>query len=165
MRDQLGTSRIRECPSFVFVPGTGFERSAGGYGYNASSLGSSIAAAEFQGVSMSIAELERRVVNVPAKLTQIRRPAEKIAFADTAIATPNLIEYSFVTPPFDTNGNPSSPTIHFRHEKTANIAWLDGHVSAERYEWTHPVNVYGAPNARFQLGFFGPRDNRLFTRE
>jgi hypothetical protein len=38
-------------------------------------------------------------------------------------------------------------------------------VSAERYEWTHPVNVYGAPNARFQLGFFGPRDNRLFTRE
>mgnify|MGYP001278447085 FL=1 len=70
-----------------------------------------------------------------------------------------------MTPPFDTNGNPNSPTIHFRHEKTANIAWMDGHVTSERFEWTHPTNIYGAPNARFHLGFVGPRDNRLFTRE
>ena len=71
MRDQLGTSRIRECPSFTFVPGTGFERSAGGYGYNASSLGSSIAAAQFQGGSMTIAEFERGGGKGPGKKWEI----------------------------------------------------------------------------------------------
>ena len=38
MRRQLGEPRLRACPSFAFVDGpAGFERSCGGYGYNARS--------------------------------------------------------------------------------------------------------------------------------
>jgi prepilin-type processing-associated H-X9-DG protein len=104
----------------------------------------------------------------------IRKPSEKIAFADTAMAySKTLIEYSFVEPPYfcmpDGFYVPSSPSIHFRHNRRANIAWADGHVTAEMFEWTHTTsggnNVYGLSNSANMLGFFGPTDNRLFTRE
>ena len=47
-----------------------------------------------------------------------------------------------------------------------NIAWADGHITSERFEWTWPEpNAYAADNKRFLLGFFGPQDNRLFARD
>lgn len=166
MRRQLGTDRIKACPSFVFVEGgVGFERSNGGYGYNSNTLGSGLGVPALAKLSLPILEYERRVVNVPAKTSQVRRPAEKVAFADAAIANPALIEYSFLTPPKDGDGNETSPSIHFRHRRIASVAWADGHVTGERFEWTYDTNVYGAKNARFDLGFFGPRDNSLFRRE
>jgi prepilin-type N-terminal cleavage/methylation domain-containing protein/prepilin-type processing-associated H-X9-DG protein len=165
MRKQLGAGGVRQCPSFEFVPGVGFERAAGGYGYNSAFLGSGVGLPSSSGLSLPLAELERRIVNVSAKLTSIRNPARKIAFADTAIASPALIEYSFVTAPLTAEGLSTSPSIHFRHRRYANIGWLDGHVSSERMDWTYPVNVYGARNERFQLGFFGPRTNELFSRD
>jgi prepilin-type processing-associated H-X9-DG protein len=59
----------------------------------------------------------------------------------------------------------SSASLHFRHNRRATIGWADGHVSAELFEWTYPVNVYGARNAKYLLGFFGPRENRSFARD
>jgi prepilin-type processing-associated H-X9-DG protein/prepilin-type N-terminal cleavage/methylation domain-containing protein len=162
----LQSSRLKQCPNFVFSDSSaGFERSAGGYGYNNSFLGSSIGQKELASLSLPIADYEQKVVNAPAKLNMIQRPSEKIAFADAAIGNPSLIEYSFLEPPLDIDGNPSSPSLHFRHRNKANIAWADGHVTAERFEWTYPVNVYGAKNHPLQLGYFGPRDNRLFQRD
>ncbi len=157
----LPQSEIRQCPSFVFAASAkAFERSAGGYGYNDAYLGSS------DGVSTA-----SDADNVPAKVTQVRRPAEKIAFGDAAIAGPGLMEYSFVTPPVFSGGVPASPSIHFRHNKvsgrpgSANIGWADGHVTAERFGWTYTKkNAYGANNQKFDLGYFGPRDNGLFER-
>ena len=128
-------------------------------------LGSGLGVPALAHLPLPIAEFERRVVNVPAKLAQVRRPAAKVAFADAAIATPLLVEYSFVEPPLDADGNATSPSIHFRHRRQANVAWADGHVSAERFGWTYPTNVYGAANARFDLGYFDARDNRLFQRD
>ena len=166
LRKQLGTGRIKACPSFEFVDGpVGFERSNGGYGYNAAFLGSSLGVPELAGLSLPLPDYERRVVNVPAKAAKVRRPAEKIAFADAAIANPALIEYSFVEPPLDADGNPTSPSIHFRHRRRASVAWADAHVTAERFGWTYPTNVYGAANDRFDLGWFGARDNALFRRD
>ncbi|MCW2763754.1 MAG: type secretion system protein [Marmoricola sp.] len=167
LRRQLGTPQIKACPSFTFVEGSaGFERACGGYGYNGSALGSSLGVPALTKLSLPILEYERRVVNVPAKAAQVRRPAMKIAFADAAIANPALIEYSFVTPPKDGNGNATSPSIHFRHRRRiASVAWADGHVSGEPFAWTYATNVYGAANARFDLGFFGPRDDSLFRRD
>jgi len=165
MVTQLGTPRIKECPSFDFTEGVGFERACGGYGYNATYLGSSLGDAALVASPMPYEVFELRVINVPAKQSQIRRASEKVAFADTAIANPALIEYSFVTPPLDTDGNKTSPSIHFRHRKQANIAWADGHVTSERFEWTYPKNIYGAANESMMLGFFGGVDNRLFQRE
>jgi prepilin-type processing-associated H-X9-DG protein len=166
MRKELGTVKIRECPSFTFTEGSvGFERSSGGYGYNDEYLGSGLGVPELAHLSLPLADYEARVVNTPAKASQIKNPAEKIAFTDAAIANPSIIEYSFVTPPLDVDGNTTSPSIHFRHRHRANIAWADGHVTSESMDWTYPVNVYGAKNGLLELGFFGPKDNRLFQRE
>ena len=162
----LQTTQIKQCPTFVFNDTTaGFERSAGGYGYNNASLGSSMGVKEMAHLSLPILEYERQVVNTPAKMNMIQRPSEKIAFADAAIANPNLIEYSFVESPQDVDGNASSPSIHFRHRDRANVAWADGHVSSQLFEWTYPVNVYGAKNQPMHLGYFGPHDNSLFQRD
>jgi prepilin-type processing-associated H-X9-DG protein len=160
LRKYLQVSAIKQCPGFVFAA-DGFEASAGGYGYNDRYLGSSIGV---PAPPMNIYKYESRYVNQPAKVSMIQRPAQTVMFADVAMASPSLIEYSFVEPPL-ANGMPTSPSIHFRHLGQANVVWVDGHVSSERMEWTYPQNVYGADNSRHNLGFFGPRDNTLFDRQ
>jgi prepilin-type processing-associated H-X9-DG protein len=156
----LDVDRIKLCPNFD-PPKNGFEQSAGGYGYNAQYVGSSLAMATG---TMPPAMLESLFGNRPARVSQVKRPAETILFADVAMANPNQIEYSFIEPPL-LNGAPSSPSLHFRHRDHANVCWMDGHVSYEAMEWTYPTNVYGADNKLMKLGFFGPKDNSLFDRE
>ena len=167
LRRFLQTKLIKQCPSFEPTH-AGFEAACGGYGYNNHYLGSSSEDPRYVNLLLGPAAWDREVGNRPAKQNMIRNPSQKIAFADAAIAdAPNsIIEYSFLEPP-TTQYGPTSPSLHFRHAgRRANIAWADGHVTAERLEWTWPgVNVYGADNARFSLGFFGPHDNRLFSRE
>ena len=161
----LPNAVIRECPTFNFANDpNGFERGCGGYGYNSYYLGSSVDIPELASLSLTPAEFDRQVVDVTAKLTQVRRTESKVAFADAAMAYPNLIEYSFLEPPVDVDGNPTSPSIHFRHRGRASVAWADGHVTSETMDWTYPTNIYGADNRKAQLGFFGPRDNALFRR-
>jgi prepilin-type processing-associated H-X9-DG protein len=162
----LQTPAIKLCPTFE-LPDTaaGFERACGAYGYNAAFLGSGEGVPELATLSLPLLEFEARVMNTPAKATMIRNPAEKIAFADAAIANPGLIEYSFLAPPLTATGSETSPSLHFRHRKRVNVCWADGHVTGERFEWTYATNVYGADNAMALLGFFGPHDNRLFRRD
>ena len=162
----LKTPHIKACPVFEPSTNSGFEKGCGGYGYNHQYIGSSAFDPRQFTMVLSPAAWDREFGDPPAKQNMIRRPAEKIAFADAAIATaPNaIIEYSFLEPPTNHFG-PTSPSLHFRHGRRANIGWADGHVSGELFEWTYTTNVYGADNARFLLGFFGPRDNRLFSRE
>jgi prepilin-type N-terminal cleavage/methylation domain-containing protein/prepilin-type processing-associated H-X9-DG protein len=158
--------RIRACPGFVYTEvASAFERNCGGYGYNAGFLGSRSSIQPWASLSAAPAVFDREVMNVPAKLSQVRRHTETIAFADTAMANPDVIEYSFVEPPQTTWGASLSPSLHFRHRDQAMVAWLDGHVSAERLEWTIPINIYGAQNHRAKLGWFGPSDNTYFDRE
>jgi prepilin-type N-terminal cleavage/methylation domain-containing protein/prepilin-type processing-associated H-X9-DG protein len=161
LKKYLQVPAIKRCPSFE-EPAIGFEQSAGGYGYNDHYLGSSME--EPAAGPMKITVKQERYLNVPAKQAMIERPAETIMFADTAMAAPALIEYSFVEPPLTGKGVPTSPSIHFRHAGRANVVWVDGHVTTERMEWTYPKNVYGVDNATAHLGFFGPRDNTLFDR-
>jgi prepilin-type processing-associated H-X9-DG protein len=163
----LQTKQIKLCPAFEPTK-AGFEASCGGYGYNNHYIGSSSDDPAFANLALGPAAWDQQVGNLPAKQNMIRRPAEKIAFADAAMASSpsQIIEYSFVEPPTTTFGR-TSPSIHFRHSRRANIGWADGHISAERFEWTwsDQPNVYGADNTKFLLGFFGPHDNRLFTRD
>jgi prepilin-type N-terminal cleavage/methylation domain-containing protein/prepilin-type processing-associated H-X9-DG protein len=151
------TGRVKECPSFEPAK-AGFEASAGGYGYNNQYLGSSLA------VEPGTPGADNR----PAKMSQVRKPAETIAFADAAFGDPALIEYSFVEPPIAITqwGNfPNSPSIHFRHHGKANICWADGHVTLEAMAWTRPEpNFYGTNNVALKLGFIGPEENTLFDR-
>ncbi len=159
LRPYLQKGVIKQCPTFDPSPG-GFEQSAGGYGYNDHYLGSS---SELASGPMSFQVYQSTYVNSPAKMAMIARPAETIMFTDAAIASPDLIEYSFVEPPL-ASGYPTSPSIHFRHAGRANVVWVDGHVTSQLMEWTYPVNVYDVNNAAVHLGFFGPKDNSLFDR-
>ena len=64
-------------------------------------------------------------------------------FADTAFIhtldnQTRLIEYSFAQPPYHVfNGQPftqffAQPSLHFRHNRHANIAWTDSHVESKK---------------------------------
>jgi prepilin-type N-terminal cleavage/methylation domain-containing protein/prepilin-type processing-associated H-X9-DG protein len=165
LASHLQTGKVKLCPSFV--PETrsqAFEASAGGYGYNNTFIGSSIGDDPTRGVGVDIRTWEREVCNRPARQSQVRDASGKIAFADCAIANPGIIEYSFVEPPTNVWGTANSPSIHFRHARAASVAWADGHVTRETFGWTTPKNAYGADNAAANLGWFGPRDNALFSR-
>lgn len=161
LRTFAEVEKLKTCPNFE-APRNGFENSAGGYGYNAQYLGSSLAYATG---ALSPAQLEANYGNRPAKMSMIKKPAETIMFADAAMASPSMIEYSYVEPPYFNGSTESSPSLHFRHRGAVNVVWLDGHTSSQKMEWTYPQNVYQADNKMLRLGFFGPKDNTLFDRE
>ena len=139
---------VRRCPGFR-PEAAGFEAACGGYGYNALGVGSEACLPDGGGTTVGMR---------PAALAA---PAQTVMFADAAFlqgggAKSRLIEYSFAEPPRFTNGSIPWPSIHFRHQGKANVAWCDGHVTAETLEWSD------GRSAGRSLGWFGPADNSLF---
>jgi prepilin-type processing-associated H-X9-DG protein/prepilin-type N-terminal cleavage/methylation domain-containing protein len=182
----LRNSAVLSCPNFQPAVTSGplaFEATSGpypgGYGYNGYYLGASTDIPQLYITAKTAAQMDVLVGNVPAKLTMIEHSSAKIAFADAAMGQQGnlLIEYSFLEPPMDITSyeygvlssvmwGEASPSIHFRHRGYANVAWADGHVTSEKFQWTYPgTNVYGADNNLLQLGYFGPQDNSLFSRD
>jgi prepilin-type processing-associated H-X9-DG protein len=104
------------------------------------------------------------------QMTQVARPSQTLMFADTALCTDgaNLIEYSFAEPPFAVmagqvmEGVLMSPSIHFRHARTANVGWADGHLSRQTAGRPGGMNAYGVDSSAVSLGWFDPVDNSLF---
>ena len=153
---------IRACPAFKdFRSGkayNAFEDSCGGYGYNDRGVGSRAYCVGYNSNGMSRGM-------APAS---IQEPASTVMFCDTAYPQPYsdpkyLIEYSlaeayrFVDSKEPVESDPANPTIHFRHHGKANVVWCDGHISAES------MTVTGSEQfARFNLGWFGAADNKLF---
>jgi prepilin-type N-terminal cleavage/methylation domain-containing protein/prepilin-type processing-associated H-X9-DG protein len=140
---------VRRCPAFR-PESAGFEAACGGYGYNAHGLGSEICLPAGAGTTAGLR---------PAALA---RPAQTVMFADAAFLQGSgprarLIEYSFAEPPRFASGGTPWPSIHFRHRGRANVAWADGHVSAE------PLARSDSRSAAHALGWFGPDDNSLFN--
>ena len=138
---------VRRCPGFR-PEAAGFETSCGGYGYNALGVGSEVC-------------LPGGGTAVGMKVGTIAHPAQTVMFADAAFlsgggAKAKLIEYSFAEPPRFADGMVPWPSIHFRHRGKANVAWADGHVSAETLARTD------GPSAPHALGWFGPDNNELF---
>ena len=139
---------VRRCPGFR--PETaGFEASCGGYGYNALGVGSEACRPGGGGNAVGM------------RPGAIERPAETVMFADAAFlqgrgARAALIEYSFAEPPRFAGGGTPWPSIHFRHRNRANVAWADGHVTAETLARSD------GRSAGHALGWFGPDDNSLF---
>ena len=156
----LGDGAVKECPEKVkFVKGQdwddNFEQGCGGYGYNAAYIGSRL----WQG---RINENYQKT----SRITEVARPAETVIFADCAMVkkrdgTIYYLEYSFAEPPLGSEGY-TSPSIHFRHRKKANIAWVDGHISSTERINFNRKNDYGVKSADFEIGWFGPLNNSLF---
>lgn len=157
--DYLGEDRaIRACPDFE-PPASGFEVGNGGYGYNNAYLG--VALAEQDGEKPGAIVVDDRR---GAYVHRVIRPSETIMFADSAFAESSLIEYSFAEPRFHPQfGNRADPSIHFRHARRAEVAWCDGHVSAETRTFTWSSGLYEGNTDRLNLGWFGASDdNSLF---
>src|SRR5688500_15654585 len=127
-------ARVKRCPTFAdALSGVdSFENSTGGYGYNAAYIGGTPA-------NTFAAE---RIVNVP-------HPARTVMFADTAFArTRGIQEYAYCEPYQWTDAigrlrGPLVPSVHFRHHGRANVAWCDGHVTAELPAELGKTNSYG----------------------
>lgn len=160
----LGVSaKIRSCPSFhgynSSATANAFEASAGGYGYNAVGVGSMIYQEGYRASAMKY--------GMPA--SAIKHPDKTVMFADAALAQPYnnpkyLIEYSFAEPYHwvfqagkESHSSPN-PSIHFRHNKKANVVWCDGHVSSEKMTLKSKKGGF----TKLELGWFGPEDNELF---
>lgn len=160
----LGVSpKIRECPSFTRFRSesadNAFEASCGGYGYNATGVGSQTYLKGYGIASM------QRGMNPGA----IPSPCSTMMFSDAAFPQPyggrptHVIEYSFAEPyhwvflPGVESGHRADPSIHFRHRGRANVVWCDGHVSSEE------LKTEAEPHfTEMNVGWFGPPDNSVF---
>lgn len=162
---------VRRCPEFgsrlrqLEESGHGFEASGGGYGYNSAFVG----ALRSRDDDLWTVVSDR--TGSPAHL--FAAPTRTVAFTDAAFADSTspigLIEYSFAEPRYWPHlpGHRPDPSVHFRHGAaslpTANVVWLDTHVTGERMTHTWSSGLYGADPADFSIGWFGQRDdNSLF---
>jgi prepilin-type N-terminal cleavage/methylation domain-containing protein/prepilin-type processing-associated H-X9-DG protein len=162
---------VRACPSFG-AELTGFEAGNGGYGYNNAYIGVQTVWHRLETVAPSAGRYAITTDLAGAYTNRVKRPGDTIMFTDAAFAAGGLIEYSFAEPRFHPQfGSRADPSIHFRHFKTANVAWCDGHVTRETRTFTWSSGLYAGAlteepqkaNERFDIGWFGQADdNSLF---
>lgn len=167
LADYLADGQVKSCPQKVKFRQSdpwdfNFEDGCGGYGYNMTYLGSKIWQDGFS------------ACDKPTRNTQVRNNAETLMFADTAMTKldsgqPYYLEYSFAEPPFFlSNGTPklswgyASPSIHFRHDKKANVAFADGHIDMRTMTDHDADNAYGVKSCDMDIGWFYPLNNSLF---
>lgn len=136
-----------QCPDFgaAQMERVRFGRPATGYGYNGRYL------ARTSGIEWLPPDWQGQLSRIPAcrRLRDVTSLSATVAFADSAAV--NLLQFYPVQLSFEENWllePPSSnfPTVHFRHNDSANVAFLDGHV--ERFSWATHVQVPG-PNYVF----------------
>jgi len=165
LRSYLEDGKVKECPSKVKYVKEGaldaFEAGCGGYGYNAVGIGSRT---YYYGFS-------NRAMRSSMKISEIEQPSEKIMFTDAAFAKgfppSHIIEYSFCEAPKAVLNlgtgvkemGKMRPSIHFRHLGKSTVAWCDGHISAESFDFPPDKR---AEQEEFKIGWFGPEDNSLF---
>lgn len=174
--DASPSTAIRACPSFVSTQlaladaRLGFERSAGGYGYNNAFVGSDRAHSDSSALWVLVTD------RVGSQRFRFTDPGGTVAFADAALADGNpragVIEYSFIEPRYWPDFSPPArpdPSVHFRHpgagrpEAAASAAWLDGHTSTEHRTFTVSSGLYAGDPVPLGTGWFGRSDdNALF---
>ncbi|GHB92206.1 type II secretion system protein [Cerasicoccus arenae] len=156
----LQSGAVTRCPVFDQILGDSvnedaqFNAGAGGYGYNSLYLGSSPQLSE-RGVSTWWT-----TPNVPANVPD---PSKTVMFTSTAITNgEGIVEYGFSEPPFNLSGGKlagrATPSVHFRFNGEALVAWADGRVSFESPSGDSKHNHWGADNEKAQIGWFGPED-------
>ncbi len=162
LSDYLGESRsVGKCPEFKkhLEDSASFEDGSGGYGYNSTYIGGLLSD-----------------WTKPCSPAAVNDPTRTLMFATTAFAIQQGIqEYPFADPPREASsrsrlGRRLQPSVHFRFDDRALIAWCDGHVSAERSNSNSrsvsgntdsgaQVNSYGGDSEKHNIGFVGPTAN------
>lgn len=130
-----------------------FEKNCGGYGYNLAFIGRRLE-------RIAAGDLRVETDLVGAKNDRIRQPAATVMFADSAFVGGVVIEYSFAEPRFfPTFGTRADPSIHFRHNATANVAWCDGHVDRRTLTFSWTSGLYPGDPKDYNVGWFGEHDD------
>lgn len=121
----LGTSgKVNACKGVKFPESTkAFEKGCGGYGYN-----------EMLGKLSD--EWDQAAHASGYKLSKIKINSDKVMFADSAVLVGSDGQFSSNGPFFGPSSSIAAPggwmlfpTMHFRHQKRANISFADGHVT------------------------------------
>ncbi len=151
--------KIRNCPTFrrfsEFATNA-FELGNGGYGYNNAFLGR-----QLKKITPTLYTVESDQSGV--SLTRVHAPANTLLFADAAFAATQPIEYSFAEPRFHPEYPArTDPSIHFRHQNNANVAWSDGHVDRKPLTFTHSSGLYDGDTEKLRIGWFGRSDDNRF---
>jgi prepilin-type N-terminal cleavage/methylation domain-containing protein len=155
----LGRSmQVNYCPLLKeTISGSGsFEDGTGGYGYNSSYIG-----------GRPGASFDRNTrLRTPARPADITDPPNTVMFTTTAYArAAGLQEYAYCEPPFwdlgsGPNGRRPTPSVHFRANGKALVAWCDGHITSESpNESVGTINPHGGDSGEWPLGWFGPEEN------
>ena len=145
--------RLETCPLLLHVLNgdASFEDGSGGYGYNATYVGGRPGDAY-----------------APMTLLDIEVPARTIMFTTTALSkSEGLQEYPFAEPMFAPAEDGSrawdlQPSVHFRANGKALVAWCDGHVTHEAPGAWKETNFYGGNNGKDMIGWFGPEEENGF---
>jgi prepilin-type N-terminal cleavage/methylation domain-containing protein/prepilin-type processing-associated H-X9-DG protein len=147
--------RVKLCPALkrALTGASSFEEGSGGYGYNAAYIG---------GTPNS--------TWTPERLAGLERPAQTVMFTDAAFARADGVqEYAYSEPwqaerPLGRFRGKLNASVHFRHSDKANVAWCDGHLSAEPYSKLDSGNVYGGDSTKQKIGWFGPSEKNGYWR-
>ncbi len=145
--------RLETCPLLARVLDgkASFEDGSGGYGYNATYIGG-----------------RPGDIYAPAALLDIEVASRTVMFATTALSkTDGIQEYPFAEPPFaptESGGRAwdLQPSVHFRADGKALVAWCDGRVTLEKPRAWSDTNFYGGNNEKDLVGWFGPEEENGF---
>jgi prepilin-type N-terminal cleavage/methylation domain-containing protein/prepilin-type processing-associated H-X9-DG protein len=155
-----------QCPNFGpnQVDSVRFGNMASGYGYNGHYLGPGIGYDYSSWPSIKVSPKP-----IVYRFRDIRQTTQTIAFADSAIyntwtySPGQLVENWLLEPPSHTQ-----PTVHFRHNGAANVAYVDGHVETQSPSfiqlpvWFSPADTKA--NQEHHLAFVGENDG-FYDRE
>ncbi len=134
------SSQIKACPelSHALDESDSYNKGNGGYGYNISYIGNTPG--------------HFTAPNKSANISAVADPADTAAFGDSLYMQSNgkFTEMYSITAP----SMAYSPDINFRHNQHASIAWLDGHVTAEKISWSLSDNY-----KTHHLGWFGSQSD------
>lgn len=157
LSEYLGKSgRIGKCPELEkLITAASFNESgAGGYGYNDTYIGNN-----------PFAQPEPGRPSPPNRPANLSNPTRVLMFATVALAVSGGIQdYASAAPPFEVDANGRlrgklQPSVHFRFNGKALIAWCDGHVTEERKQGNSTTNFYGGDSDAANIGFCGPDEN------
>jgi prepilin-type N-terminal cleavage/methylation domain-containing protein/prepilin-type processing-associated H-X9-DG protein len=167
-------ANVQQCPSYKIgddwsvAPYTG-------YNYNTSYIGHG------QGETVTGAYTGSVVINptipgditivLPAKVSQIKKPAECALFGDGQF---DKGVNKYMRSPWYWDGDydmgilRAGGTQGYRHNRMTNVAWCDGHVSSQKELYTNSTSVgrnrienYNAKNGDCKIGFLSP-DNSAY---
>jgi prepilin-type processing-associated H-X9-DG protein/prepilin-type N-terminal cleavage/methylation domain-containing protein len=157
-----------QCPDFDAsqVTSLKYDKMTSGYAYNYKYLGPGLSGAIDW---MTLLVDPNKPINY--RLADVMQTSQTIVFADAAavycINWPTCDDLSFLETWYLDPPSNAFPCVHFRHNGTANVVFLDGHVEGRLRSWVTPSGV-SAPQVKMMqdklLGYVGT-DDSLYDRE